>query len=339
MIPTSTVPERPCAPPVFIWGALTLAGATGQASGDDIGDQHVLDLHDLVLERTASAFSGGAGSAVGATGFLKRMNRLIQVAVFATQDLKPDAEHLFMAEFGGGVHGEANRFLPLRKGYRKAAPLREGFCGKSVGKVSVSALWRALQGLVPGPILGVRRCPSTGPRDRTVAYAKDCPMTKLSFGAHPYLLGFEQLERLVERTAKSGAEGYPPFNIEAVAENAYRITLAVAGFREEDMAITVEDRQLVVRGRQSEDAAKPGCSCTGASRPGRSSAASCWPMGSRSPGRRWNTVFCTSTCVGMCRKPWCRRSGSVGRMPRPKGRATRKGSRDEHAIQRVAAGL
>lgn len=78
-------------------------------------------------------------------------------------------------------------------------------------------------------------------------------MTKLSFGAHPFLLGFEQLERLVERTAKTAAEGYPPFNIEAVSENAYRITLAVAGFREEDLAITVEDRQLVVRGRQGDD--------------------------------------------------------------------------------------
>jgi HSP20 family molecular chaperone IbpA len=78
-------------------------------------------------------------------------------------------------------------------------------------------------------------------------------MTKLSFGSHPYLLGFEQLERLVERTAKSAGDGYPPFNIEAVAENAYRITLAVAGFRDEDLSITVEDRQLVVRGRQAED--------------------------------------------------------------------------------------
>lgn len=79
-------------------------------------------------------------------------------------------------------------------------------------------------------------------------------MTKLSFGAHPFLLGFEQLERLVERTAKTGAEGYPPFNIEATCENTYRITLAVAGFCEDDLAITVEDRQLVVRGRQGEDA-------------------------------------------------------------------------------------
>jgi HSP20 family molecular chaperone IbpA len=78
-------------------------------------------------------------------------------------------------------------------------------------------------------------------------------MTKLSFGSHPFLLGFEQLERLVERTAKTATEGYPPFNIEAVAENAYRITLAVAGFREEDLSITVEDRQLVIRGRQGEE--------------------------------------------------------------------------------------
>lgn len=78
-------------------------------------------------------------------------------------------------------------------------------------------------------------------------------MTKLSFGSHPYLLGFEQLERLVERTAKTGAEGYPPFNIEAVSETSYRITLAVAGFREEDLSITVEDRQLVVRGRQGDE--------------------------------------------------------------------------------------
>ena len=78
-------------------------------------------------------------------------------------------------------------------------------------------------------------------------------MSKLTLGSHPFLLGFEQLERLVERTAKTAAEGYPPFNIEAVAENAYRITLAVAGFHDEDLAITVEDRQLVIRGRQGDD--------------------------------------------------------------------------------------
>jgi len=79
-------------------------------------------------------------------------------------------------------------------------------------------------------------------------------MTKLTFAAHPFLLGFDQLERLVERTAKSGNEGYPPFNIEQSSEHGFRITLAVAGFREDDIAITVEDRQLVIRGRQADEA-------------------------------------------------------------------------------------
>jgi HSP20 family molecular chaperone IbpA len=79
-------------------------------------------------------------------------------------------------------------------------------------------------------------------------------MTKLTFAAHPFLLGFDQLERLVERTAKSGHDGYPPFNIEQSSENGFRITLAVAGFREDDIAITVEDRQLAIRGRQAEEA-------------------------------------------------------------------------------------
>ena len=78
-------------------------------------------------------------------------------------------------------------------------------------------------------------------------------MSKLTLGSHPFFVGFEQLERLVERTAKSGNDGYPPYNIEQTSEWSYRITLAVAGFAEEDLAITVEDRQLVIRGRQADD--------------------------------------------------------------------------------------
>lgn len=77
-------------------------------------------------------------------------------------------------------------------------------------------------------------------------------MTKMTFASHPFLLGFEQLDRLVERTAKAGNDGYPPYNIEQSSEDAYRIVLAVAGFREEDLAITVENQQLSVRGRQAE---------------------------------------------------------------------------------------
>ena len=78
-------------------------------------------------------------------------------------------------------------------------------------------------------------------------------MTKMTLGSYPHMLGFEQLERLLERTAKASNEGYPPFNIEQTSDFSYRITLAVAGFGEHDLSITVEDRQLVIRGRNSDD--------------------------------------------------------------------------------------
>jgi len=78
-------------------------------------------------------------------------------------------------------------------------------------------------------------------------------MTKMTFAAHPMLLGFEQLERMVEQATKSGSDGYPPFNIEQVGEDAYRITLAVAGFSDDDLSITVENNKLLVRGQQAPD--------------------------------------------------------------------------------------
>jgi HSP20 family molecular chaperone IbpA len=78
-------------------------------------------------------------------------------------------------------------------------------------------------------------------------------MTKMTLASYPHMLGFEQLERVLERSAKGGNEGYPPFNIEQTSDHSYRITLAVAGFAEDDLAITVEDRQLVIRGRQTEE--------------------------------------------------------------------------------------
>ena len=80
-------------------------------------------------------------------------------------------------------------------------------------------------------------------------------MSKLTLGTHPFLLGFDQLERLVERTAKTDNEGYPPYNIEQSSENSYRISLAVAGFGDYDLSITVEDSQLVILGRQADETA------------------------------------------------------------------------------------
>ena len=80
-------------------------------------------------------------------------------------------------------------------------------------------------------------------------------MSRISLTSHPFLLGFEQLDQLVERTAKAGTDAYPPYNIEQREEDAYRITLAVAGFAEEDLSITLEDGHLVVRGKQGNESA------------------------------------------------------------------------------------
>ena len=80
-------------------------------------------------------------------------------------------------------------------------------------------------------------------------------MSKLTLGTHPFLLGFDQLERLFERTAKIGNEGYPTYNIEQTSKNSYRITLAVAGVGDHDLSITVEDSQLVILGRQADETA------------------------------------------------------------------------------------
>ncbi|MFT8718257.1 Hsp20 family protein [Acetobacter sp.] len=72
------------------------------------------------------------------------------------------------------------------------------------------------------------------------------------FGS-PMFLGFDHLETMLERASKSSGDGYPPYNIEQISSAALRITLAVAGFTMEDLQITQEDNQLVIRGRQSED--------------------------------------------------------------------------------------
>src|SRR5216117_3487695 len=88
-------------------------------------------------------------------------------------------------------------------------------------------------------------------------------MTRMSLLSSPLLLGFEEMERLIDRVGKG--DGYPPYNIERIAGSGasnggaasepvdrLRITLAVAGFRRDQLDITVEDNQLVIRGRQEE---------------------------------------------------------------------------------------
>lgn len=91
-------------------------------------------------------------------------------------------------------------------------------------------------------------------------------MTRMSLLSNPLLLGFDEIERLIDRAGKGAGDGYPPYNIERVATQGdrseaseaseaevLRITLAVAGFAREDLEITLEDKQLSIRGKQRED--------------------------------------------------------------------------------------
>ncbi|MEP3232219.1 MAG: Hsp20 family protein [Hyphomicrobiales bacterium] len=75
--------------------------------------------------------------------------------------------------------------------------------------------------------------------------------------SNPLLLGFDEIERLLDQVSKGGNEGYPPYNIEQIANDEgvikLRITLAVAGFNDDDLDITVEDKQLVIKGKQTDD--------------------------------------------------------------------------------------
>lgn len=81
-------------------------------------------------------------------------------------------------------------------------------------------------------------------------------MTRLSLLNSPLLLGFDHVERVLDRASKSSTDGYPPYNIEQVGEDRLRISLAVAGFATDELSVQVEDNQLVVRGKQREDPAR-----------------------------------------------------------------------------------
>lgn len=83
-------------------------------------------------------------------------------------------------------------------------------------------------------------------------------MTRMSTLSSPFLLGFDEIERALGRVAKSANDGYPPYNIERIARSdthpeRLRITLAVAGFTRDQLDVTVEENQLLIRGRQNDD--------------------------------------------------------------------------------------
>jgi hypothetical protein len=126
-------------------------------------------------------------------------------------------------------------------------------------------------------------------------------VNRLSAFNSPLLLGFDHFEQLLDRVAKSANDGYPPYNIERVATDGLRITLAVAGFAREDLEIAAEDNQLIVRGRQHDDE-KPFMS-TAALRRGSFNAALSWLKGSKSRAPAWTMECCILIWCGRGPKP------------------------------------
>ncbi|MBM08198.1 MAG: heat-shock protein Hsp20 [Magnetovibrio sp.] len=78
-------------------------------------------------------------------------------------------------------------------------------------------------------------------------------MSRITGFNSPLLLGFENLERMLDQASRASAEGYPPYNIEQIDDSGLRITLAVAGFSMDDLQVTIEDNQLIIRGKQGSD--------------------------------------------------------------------------------------
>ncbi len=86
-------------------------------------------------------------------------------------------------------------------------------------------------------------------------------MTRPSPFGYPFLLGFDEIEQALDRVSKAASDGYPPYNIERITRSEreperLRITLAVAGFTQDQLDVSLEENQLVVRGRQVDDKAR-----------------------------------------------------------------------------------
>ena len=78
-------------------------------------------------------------------------------------------------------------------------------------------------------------------------------MSRMSVFNSPFLLGFEQFERTIDRISKLSTESYPPYNIEQISSNLLRITIAVAGFEKTDLEINLEGNQLQIKGFKKEE--------------------------------------------------------------------------------------
>ena len=112
-------------------------------------------------------------------------------------------------------------------------------------------------------------------------------MSRLTVFNSPLLLGFDHVERMLDRISKNSGDGYPPYNIEQIGEDGLRISLAVAGFGDDDLTIEVEDRQLRIHGKQIDESDRMYLHRGIAAR-------QFLPMALRSPALNWITGSYTS---------------------------------------------
>jgi len=73
---------------------------------------------------------------------------------------------------------------------------------------------------------------------------------RVSIFDSPFLLGFDEFERMVDRVSRNASDSYPPYNIEQIGDDKLCISIAVAGFTMDDLSVQMEQNQLVVRGRR-----------------------------------------------------------------------------------------
>jgi HSP20 family molecular chaperone IbpA len=78
-------------------------------------------------------------------------------------------------------------------------------------------------------------------------------MNRMSIFNSPFLLGFDQFERTIDRISKLSSDSYPPYNIEQISQNSLRITVAVAGFKKDELDVSLEGNQLQIRGNKKDD--------------------------------------------------------------------------------------
>ena len=145
---------------------------------------------------------------------------------------------------------------------------------------------------------------------RTVASKKDVSMAKLNLGSYPHLLGFEQLERLLERAAKSGNEGYPPFNIEQTSASSYRISLPLRGFARKIYRSRLRIANCLFGGGSKRQATR-GCFCIAGSGRGSFNAVLFWPTVWMWAKRSWKMVYCILIYRKLNPKPLCKRLRST----------------------------